>query len=196
MGQGLMRNNRAHKINGGWAILWNGDYTPVSEDEAMRFNAQEPQVLQLAVGELTGHALAWAVANALGYDPFITVDDMPGKMLGGGVVQMSYEDQVVIAHFSGRRHFGPFRPSTDYVKGGPLLDEHRVSTEVAGDGWGALYNDTFCVATQSKVIHGATRLEAGLRCIAARFLGAMGKVSVPAELVPANVRRRHLALAG
>lgn len=193
MRQGLMRNNRAHQINGEWSLLWMGDYTPMSVGEALRFNAQESQVLLLSIGELTGHALAWAVATALGYEPFITVDEMAGKMLGGGIVQLSYEDQVVIAHFSGRQHFGPFRPSTDYLKGGPLLDKYRVSTEIAGDGWGALFNDTFCAATQSQVIHGATRLEAGLRCIAAHFLGAM--VDVPAELVPADIRRRMLKTA-
>lgn len=192
MRQGLMRNNRAHRINGEWALLWMGDYAPMSEDEALRFNAQEPEVLKLAVTELTGHALAWAVATGVGYRPLIMVDSIEGQMLSGGVLHPSYDDQVVIAHYKYRVHFGPFRPSTDYAKGGPLLDQHRVSTEIAGDGWGALYNDTFCAATQSKVIHGATRLEAGLRCIAEHFLGAV--VDVPAELVPADIRRRMLAV--
>lgn len=187
-----MRNNRAHKINGEWKLLWMGDYTPMPEDEALRFNAQEPLALQLAIGELTGHALAWAVATAVGYRPSVMVDSIGGQLLSGGVLRPSYDDQVVIAHYKYMVHFGPFRPSTDYLKGGPLLDQHRVSTEIAGDGWGALYNDTFCAATQSQVIHGATRLEAGLRCIAEHFLGAV--VDVPAELVPADIRRRRLSV--
>jgi hypothetical protein len=186
-----MRSNRAHHINGQWMLLWMGDYTPMSEDEALRFNAQEPEVLKLAIGELTGHALAWAVATAVGYTPMVMVDEIPGAMLGGGRVQHNYEDQVVIAHYERMKHYGPFRPVTDYLKGGPLLDKYRVSTEIAGDGWGALFNDTFCAATQRQVIHGATRLEAGLRCIAAHFLGPV--VDVPAELVPAAIRRHMLA---
>ena len=185
------RSNRAHLMNGEWMLLWIGDYTPMSEAEALRFNAQEPEVLKIDAGALTGHALAWAVATAVGYTPHFMVDSMPGKMLGGGVVQRDYEDQVVIAHYIPRKHYGPFRPVPDYAQGGPLVDKYRVSTEIAGDGWGALFNDTFCPATLEKVVFGESRLEAGLRCIVEHFLGPV--VDVPAELVPAPIRRRLLA---
>lgn len=191
MYQGRMRNNRAHLIGNQWNLFWNGAYSFMAAEEAMRFNEQEPLPLLVAVKELTGHALAWAIAVAVGYEPFLTVDVTDGVMLGGGQVQMPFEDQVVIAHFDGRKRYGPFRPCTDYIQGGPLLDKYRVSTEIAGDGWGALVNDTFCAATQSKVIHGDTRLEAGLRAIAAHFLGPV--VQVPAEVVAPDIRRRLLA---
>jgi hypothetical protein len=193
MYQNDKRSNRAHLINGEWMLLWMGDYTPMSEAEALSFNAQEPEVLKIGTSSLTGHALAWAVATAVGYTPHFAVDTVPGKMLGGGVVQRDYEDQVVIATYIPRKHFGPFRPVTDYAQGGPLLDKYRVSTEIAGDGWGALLNDTFCSATLGKVVHGESRLEAGLRCIVEHFLGPV--VDVPAELVPAPVRRRMLTEA-
>lgn len=58
-----------------------------------------------------------------------------------------------------------------------LIDAHRISSEVAGDGWAALVNDCFCDATQRKVIFGATRREAILRSFVQHVLG--DKVTLP-----------------
>jgi hypothetical protein len=186
-------SNCVYEVNGTWRLLWKGDYIALPKEEALLFQAQQQTQLTLKVGELTDHALTWAVAVALDYDPYIDVEDISGKPLGPGQWQRNYEDYLIMARYIRRVRIGEFRPLTDYNVGGPLLDAHRISTEVAGDGWAALYNDCFAPATYGHASHGATRLEAGLRCLVAKLHGP--EITVPAELVEPDIRRRLLKQA-
>jgi len=186
------RSNRVYQIDDSWQLLYKGDYYPISEQQARLYQAQQNERLTLKVNKLTDHALSWAVAVALSYDPSISVEDVEPKSLGPGTWQNPYEDFVVIAMYSRGLHFGPFRPLVDCSQGYPLLDKHRISTEVAGDGWAALYNDCFTAGTYSRAQHGATRLEAGLRCLVAQLHGPT--IEVPADLVEPEVRRLFFKL--
>jgi hypothetical protein len=183
-------SNRVYEMNGTWRLLYKGDYHAISKEEALLFQAQQDKTLTLKVSELTDHALSWAAAVALDYDPYIDTEDGNPKSLGPGMWQSPYEDYLIMARYIRRVRIGEFKPLTNCAQGYPLLDDHRISTEIAGDGWAALYNDCFAPTTYGKAQHGATRLEAGLRCLVAHLHGP--EIDVPAELVEPDIRRRFL----
>lgn len=178
-------NGEVRKLTGNlWVIHWKGEDLSISSEEARCLLEQKS--LSVLTAKLTNEALDWAVADALGYTPRSQWVPIPPEMREGGMLWPGYSNLVVIATFVKRKKFGEFRPSSNYLVGGPLLDTYRISTEIAGDGWDALFNDCFGHKTWAKSIKGPTRLTAGLRCLVTELLGE--QVDIPADLFEPEIR--------
>jgi len=181
-------NGEAVSKGGVGFILWNGMRHRVPAPKFDKVKRQTGGELKIPVNKLSGQALNWAVARVLDRDPQIgeRLHPMPANGLEEAsqyceLITMVYEyaNNKVISQQE-------FDPVNDYAQGGPLLDQYRISTEIAGDGWAALFNDCFDRKTQSKALIGHTRLEAGLRCIIMNVHG--DSLYVPAELVDPSIR--------
>ena len=101
------------------------------------------------IADLTGWALDLAVAIADEHRmPYVRADDC-GKL-------HAMRDDGVGDH--GRNPDVPFRPSTDWFDGGPIIERERVTLDTrAGGGW-------FATAAQKTVVaHGPTPLVAAMR---------------------------------
>ena len=148
-------------------------------------------LVDVAVKDLSGAALDWAVAKALGYV------DYPDDSVEQGA--WWYTDPVK-APFSERIRKADWKPSTDWRQGGPLFDKCEIELIRFGEhAWyqrDPQWNQKPCVGavirhapydTVSGDIHieecmtGETRLIAACRAIVAAKLGDI--VKVPACLV-------------
>ena len=105
--------------------------------------------------ELTGAALDWAVAMCEGKS--VDCEIHAGNVWYGRVT-------------SG---LVPYRPSTNWNQGGPIIDLHVTKLEDYGDCWGAEVPDT-------PEHYGPTPLIAAMRCYVASKLG--DEMEVPDEL--------------
>ena len=116
------------------------------------------------VYELSGAALDWAVAKCEGIDLFETE---------GWV----YDDD-------GRR---PYRPSTDWAQGGPIIEREGISVAADTAGmfdsfvWFASVDDILVDADEAIGVRGPTPLIAAMRCYVASKLGE--EVEIPDELL-------------
>lgn len=125
----------------------------------------------VAIAELSGAALDWAVAKAVGDD--VTV--MPG------MTWKSY-------HVWTAGTFQRYSPTTDGARGMPLLHKHAVASEPA-DAWQEYGNNwqATCITTRADADHsfyhqqGDTPLIAGMRAIVGAILG--DTIEVPSELL-------------
>lgn len=119
------------------------------------------QFVEVKTAELTGPALDWAVAKAVG-----------GKV--------DWEGESKLLWFESSNHeWVVWSPSTDWAQGGPLIDKHHVGFSLFTD-WVATVetpDSGVIIATES----GPTHLIAACRAIVAAKLG--DAVQVPAELV-------------
>lgn len=107
--------------------------------------------MKIKTAELTGAALDWAVAKCEGIDLFETEG-------------WFYSD--------GKR--APFRPSTKWEQGGPIIERERIELKPTYAGWAAfLGNKTFA--------NGPTSLIAAMRCYVANKIG--DEVAIPEELL-------------
>lgn len=184
----IQTSGEVRETQGQWVIHWEGRDFPVSKEEAAELRGQK--AVRIATISLVNSALDWATATALGYTPTLQGQRVHGQMLTGGVVSPSYDNCYVVAHYEPRKRYGEFRPTTDPLQSSPLLDEHRISTEIAGDGWAALVNDCFDARTWSKSVKGKTRVVAALRALVLHRLGS--EVEVPVELVEPVLRLKAL----
>lgn len=136
--------------------------------------------IEVKTDELTGPALDWAVAMAVGAKLYIgsdgTLQNRPVVWItaGGKMGTMPYDEQ--------------WSPSCWWAQGGPLIEEHRcilLPTYDEDDNFNCYVSsphgggDEF--SYQPKAI-GSTPLIAAMRAIVASKLGDV--VSVPEELVP------------
>lgn len=136
-------------------------------------------LVEVKTAELTGPALDWAVAKAIGYQMIEVPPDLHGNNAGEvlaptGLIESGYRWPNV-----GRVHAAAFCKnwSVDWAQGGPLIDKHDVWLS---DDEGA------CVASCPPhagrfVVEGGTNLIAACRAIVVKELGDV--VQVPAELV-------------
>jgi hypothetical protein len=111
----------------------------------------------MKTNELTGAALNWAVALCEGWAG-TTASDKIG----------SYPWLI-----KGERNMHPksFRPSTNWMQGGPIIESERIGIrDAGGDGWAA---DDYIHAT----MYGETPLIAAMRCYVASKLG--DEVEIP-----------------
>ncbi len=110
----------------------------------------------MRTAELTGAALDWAVAKCKTENPYKI-----GRLVYWPNENGDYE---------------PFRPSTDWSQGGPIIERECISilskSRVNPDEWIATYNNPW--------IKGETPLIAAMRCYVANKLG--DTVEVPPEL--------------
>lgn len=116
------------------------------------------EMIEVSAHDLTGDALDWATAVAVG-------EKSPQRGLGGGCV-------VSHGHTLHR-----FCPSKEWAHGGPLLEKYRIGLDpwLANSDWNALSWDI-----EKPMATGSTPLIALCRAIVAANLG--NRVQVPAEL--------------
>lgn len=112
---------------------------------------------------LTGQALDWAVAKAVGH----TVHPV---RLGG------YSDPTVTYLSSSTHDY--FQPSTNWSQAGPLIEQHRISFDgslAETEGW------TACGENGNAYATGPTPLVAAMRSLVLAKLG--NSVEIPEELL-------------
>ena len=105
----------------------------------------------MKTSELTGHALNWAVARCEG---------------GVGA------DQLIGTWYS---------PSTNWAQGGPIIEREKMSLSCGDGTWGVAEGKW--EASHPKCLyveHGATPLEAAMRCYVVSVLG--DEVEIPEEI--------------
>jgi hypothetical protein len=101
--------------------------------------------------ELTGAALDWAVSKCEGF---------------------TWEQGDLDAG-----EYGPdFKPSTDWAKGGPIIEREGIELGMYGDQWRAVMH----LESESIYQDGSTPLIAAMRCYVASKLG--DEVELPEEL--------------
>ena len=110
----------------------------------------------MKTSELTGAALNWAVAKAMGGG------DAPGSFLDGVVPHPDYLK---------------FYPSTDWAQGGPIIERGKIIISPDPQhGWRAMpYMDL-------TEFYGPTPLIAAMRCHVASEMG--NEIEIPKELQP------------
>jgi hypothetical protein len=123
-------------------------------------------VTKIKTSELTGAALDWAVAKCEGYVEY------PEDSCGGD--QYWYLD-AARAPFCGVIHKEAFKPSTDWARGGPIIEREKIAIDWDHDCWNA--STERCPAYYSA----STPLIAAMRCYVASKLG--DEVDVPEELL-------------
>lgn len=123
----------------------------------------------VATRELKGHALSWAVANALS----IPVTVHKGRAL---TTLPNITHPVLDVEFG----YKLFNPGGNWAVGGPLKSGHRISTVQKHDGWwvACIYdlNDDPCFM---EISH--DELEAAMRCLVHTHRGS--NILVPVELL-------------
>lgn len=120
------------------------------------------QMIEVKTDELTGAALDWAVAIALG----ATQDQDDESCL------WTREASPISVSIDGHVNGYGFRPSVSWADGGPLWEIHVI---------GMRYHDGWLVAVKGGDAHGPTKLKAMCRAIVTAKTGDV--VKVPAHLV-------------
>ncbi len=142
---------------------------------------------RIAIAELEGVALDWAVAKAARVKPEIC-QHYPGPPF---VAVVSYPEGFKPDYFRGAGNGGPFRPTTDWSQVGPLIERYKVDLSyheeyVANDGkgpvWEAMLADLWLAPADEYDPIGKTPLIAACRAIVAAH-NPSGFVEVPDELV-------------
>lgn len=122
--------------------------------------------------ELTGAALDWAVAKCEGID---LIDGRYNRLLVDG--RMS----------RGQEMMAPYKPSTDWAQGGPIIEREGISVAADTAGmfdsfvWFASVDDILVDADEAIGVRGPTPLIAAMRCYVASKLGE--EVEIPDELL-------------
>lgn len=133
----------------------------------------------IKTSELSGAALDWAVAQAVGHECGLI--DRDRTIFGCNAADGRQYVIGKISHETVREclHAQYFRPSTNWAQCGPLVDEFDV--------WLSSDDDTYCASTHPHVNEyirtGPTKLIAACRAIVAAKLG--DEVEVPDELLSA-----------
>lgn len=130
--------------------------------------------MKVKTADLNRHALNWAVAKADGRKVIIDKFGQPKVALPG----TSEQD-------SERGHgFSYYRPSTDWLKAGPIIERERISVAPLARDWEATLDlDEGDAMVQVSV--GPTPLIAAMRCFVASKLGE--EIEVPDNLFTAFV---------
>jgi hypothetical protein len=115
----------------------------------------------MKTSELQGAALDWAVAKCEGWT-ITTVSDKKGQYLW-------------LVYGINEMKLSQYRPSTNWMRGGPIIEREKIDTYYGEKGWWqavAETNDVFAF--------GSTPLIAAMRCYVASKLG--DEVELPEEL--------------
>ena len=124
----------------------------------------------MKTNELTGAALDWAVATALGRGPEYNMESHGRTWRGWWLAGPGYEYEPMPSY------------STNWAQGGPIIEREKIKLEYRDAAWSALMvyenDDTEDVFASEEF--GPTPLIAGMRCYVASKLG--DEVDVPEEL--------------
>ena len=125
--------------------------------------------MKIKTSELTGAALDWAVAES------------EGERYGPPTFRVHQNSKGATVYLNtGMQQSGiPYRPSTDWAQGGPIIEREGITLRSCIDGaaWDAelAYEETILAP-------GPTPLIAAMRCYVASKLG--DEVDIPEELLP------------
>ena len=123
--------------------------------------------------ELTGAALDWSVAKAEGKTPKIQCTSFRDAFIYRVYLGWSYEH-------SSSGSIVEYRPSVDWVQGGPIIEREISKIERFSDSlWEAT---AFIKNAQDFVQSGPTPLIAAMRCYVEFKLGH--EIEIPEELTP------------
>lgn len=126
------------------------------------------QLVKVKVLDLTaGPALDWVVAKAVGTTVELNME-FASKTDGS-------QSSGLVCLVPGAR--GPFKPSTDWAQGGPLIEQFDIwiKSSASGIQVAAVGGPLYCGC-------GSTKLEAACKAFVAYRLGEI--VEVPSELFP------------
>lgn len=126
---------------------------------------------RVKTADLTGPALDWAVAKALGIRTYIGRYEhtLTGPcILDADLVDMQTDGEQELKH------------SRSWAQGGPIIERERLSTNYSGYK-GRPWYATHPNAGRKAQMDGPTPLIAAMRCFVASKLG--GEVDVPEELL-------------
>ena len=144
--------------------------------------------MRVKTSEMTGPALEWAVAKC------------QGEKYGAPTFRVHQNSKGATVYLNaGMQQSGiPYRPSTDWSQGGPILHRERITTHDFDGIWLAVIfeRNSFGVPVKREppvksvfgqfvvkhIAWGLDPLEAGMRCYVASKLG--DGVDVPEELLP------------
>lgn len=128
--------------------------------------------MKIKISELTGAALDWAVATALG----LTIDSLIGGAVWAWTKDaLTGEDEAVEV----------FRPSRDWSQGGPIIERMCIGTKrrapcMQGEQWSA-EGSILAVSVGCEPAYGPTPLVAAMRCYVGSRMSS--PVDVPEELL-------------
>lgn len=133
--------------------------------------------VEVKTSELSGASLDWAVAVSLGYECGLLPDGNGTFGCNTATRRQCVIGPLRVASITAELNARFFRPSTDWVDGGPLIDKFDV--------WLSCDDGTHCASTHPHVNEciatGPTKLIAACRAIVAAKSGDVAPV--PAELV-------------
>ena len=119
--------------------------------------------MKIKTAELTGAALDWAVATALGRGPQYNMESHGRTWYEWWLAAPGYEYEPMPSY------------STKWAHGGPIIEREMLTVGWVGDTWAAVVG-----LVEHKQI-GPTPLTAAMRCYVASELG--DEVEIPEELV-------------
>ncbi|WP_340615823.1 phage protein NinX family protein [Xenorhabdus entomophaga] len=145
--------------------------------------------MKIKTSELTGRALDWAVARAVGMDIYMVnhYDDEYAWIGNGRVRQAAFEKPIITVglcndvHIEFEAESKPYSPSTDWARCGPLIEKHHVELNFnsVSEEWSAyIFNFE---ELESVIEDGDTPQIAICRAVVAAQLG--DEVEIPDELM-------------
>ncbi|WP_236175966.1 phage protein NinX family protein [Pseudomonas pseudonitroreducens] len=135
--------------------------------------------VEMETADLIGVALDWAVLYALN-------GDGPDWIVEEGVlfIVTTRDVRVGMDGIVEQEFYDPYRPSTRWDHGGPLIDKHRFEFEWVGSDWHGeplqFFTACGCDMPADATSSGSTHLIAACRAIVRAKLGET--VQIPAEL--------------
>ncbi len=120
----------------------------------------------MKTNKLTGAALDWAVAKADGKTPKINCTSFRGAFKYCIYLGWRYDNE-------GRESIVEYEPSTDWARGGPIIEREMIDLKCLPTKQGGFIWRTACA-------DGPTPLIAAMRCYVASKLG--DDIEIPEEL--------------
>ena len=128
--------------------------------------------MKIKTAELTGAALDWAVATALGYTRTTIHTVEFGKRVSKPA-PWGFWDEVD----GDTSRDGTFHPSTNWAQGGPIIEREGIELGSYADQWQAEMH----LEDGSIFERGQTPLIAAMRCLIASKMG--DKIEIPDDLL-------------
>lgn len=127
---------------------------------------------RVKTADLTGAALDWAVAKC------------EGEKYGPPTFRVHQNSKGATVYLNaGMQQSGiPYRPSTDWAQGGPIIERDGMHVDCLRQGKAPVWEAWPYASGTKHIQQGPTPLIAAMRCFVASKLG--DEVDVPEELLP------------
>jgi hypothetical protein len=126
--------------------------------------------MKIKTSDLTGVALDWAVAKCEGVEHSMEVNRMGSLSFDAGL-------HPYIADLDKPGRYQIYNPSTNWCRGGPIIEREKICLEHAITEGNSRWAATAYLAEE----YGPTPLIAAMRCYVATKLG--DTISIPNELI-------------